>query len=208
MNTADLVSRVRSLLDEREAGFWSDKEIIDSLNDAGDEVYNFALFIFTERGAGGGLPLLLTPFVKEERYTSVTGSEVPLPGDLSYILEVKCSPTAGGTEVPCSLWSGSMLRYAREHNSLLRSGANNLYCHVSGGDLVFSVPLVGGSYTISYLGRPVRMTETVEPELPGNAAGALVAYAVALLLEKDRQGEEAASFFRLYTSKIEQLAQL
>ncbi len=208
MNTADLISRVRSLLDEREAGFWSDAEIIDSLNDAMDEVVNFALFIYTERGAGGGLPLLLTPLETEEKFTSVTGGKVPLPSGLSYILEVKCSPTSGGTERPCALWSRSMLRYAREHNSLLRSGADNLYCHVSGGDLVFSVPLVGGSYSISYLRRPARATAETGPELPENTAGALVAYAVALLLEKDRQNEEAAVFFRLYSSKIEQLAQL
>lgn len=208
MNTSDLVARVRSLLDEREAGFWTDAEIVDSLNDAIEEVVNYSLFVFTERGPGGGLPLLLTPFVKEERFTTVTGTKVPLPADLSYILAVKCSPTAAGTEKPCALWSSLMLRYAREHNSLLRSGTDNIYCHISGGDLNFSVPLLAGSYSVSYLAKPARITSTTSPELPENASGALVAYAVALLLEKDGQIEEAAAFFRFYTSKIEQLAQL
>ena len=48
MTTAEMVTRVRSLLDEREAGFWSDAEVLDALNDGQDEVVNYCLFVLAE----------------------------------------------------------------------------------------------------------------------------------------------------------------
>ena len=208
MNTANLTARIRSLLDEREAGFWSDEEITAALNEAQTEVINYALFVFTNGGLASGLPCVLTPFETEERFTSVTGSEVPLPEDLLYIFEVKCATSQNGEEKPVPIWSMSLTRYAREHNSLLKSGAGSMFCHVAGSELVFSSPLNSGSYTIAYLRKPDEITEVQGSELPENCSGALVAYATALLLEKDKQHDESANFFRLYTMKVEQLAGL
>lgn len=208
MTTTEMVTRVRSLLDEREAGFWSDAEVLNALNDAQDEVINYCLYVFLERGVGGELPHLLTPLEKEYSESGVTGSDIVLPNDFMYLLSVKCAPTSGALSKHCMIRSASMERYAREHNHFLRADGVNLYAYLRRGYLIFETALLNGSFTINYLKKAERISDIQNPELPENASGAIIAYATALLLEKDKQNEEASILFGMFTYKIEQISQL
>ncbi|MBN8545863.1 MAG: hypothetical protein J0L60_06990 [Ignavibacteria bacterium] len=208
MTTAEMITRVRSLLDEREAGFWSDAEVMDALNDGQDEVVNYCLFVFAEGGVEGELPLLLTPLETEQTIEPVTAADVVLPSDFMYLLSVKCAPTTGASLKPCMIRSTSMARYSREHNRFLKPDGANLYAFLRGGKLVFEVPPVNGSVVINYIRKGSRISEEQNCELPDNASGAIISYAAALLLEKDKQSEEAGRFFGMFTNKIELLSQL
>lgn len=208
MTTAEMVTRVRSLLDEREAGFWSDAEVLDALNDGQDEVVNYCLFVFAEGGVEGELPLLLTPLETEQTIEPVTAADIALPSGFMYLLSVKCAPTSGALLKSCMIRSTSMARYAREHNRFLKPDGANLYAFLRGGKLVFELPLVNGRVVINYLRKANRISEVQNSELPDNASGAIISYATALLLEKDKQNEEAAGFFGMFTNKIEMLSQI
>lgn len=101
MTTEEMITRIRSILDEREAGFWSDAEVLNALNDAQDEVVNYCLFVFTSGGVDSRLPLLLTPLQQEVVYEAVTASWVTLPEGFMYPVSVKCAISEGDVERPC-----------------------------------------------------------------------------------------------------------
>jgi hypothetical protein len=208
MTTEEMVTRIRSLLDEREAGFWSTGEVLNALNDAQNEVINHCLYLFAERGEEGVLPFLLSNLEKETEFIGVTSDEVVLPDDFSYLLSVKCAPTFGATQKPCIIRSAAKLRYVNESNQFMKGDSKNLFCFVRGGKLNFEIPLVNGSITINFLKKAEQITAEQGSILPEHAMGALIIYATALLLEKDEQYDESGAFFQMFTVKLEKLANI
>jgi hypothetical protein len=208
MTTDEMITRVRSILDEREAGFWSDEEVINALNDAQDEVVNQCLFVFFSAGVHNGLPLILSALQKEVEYEAVTASWVTLPDDFMCPVAVKCIVKAGETEKPCLIKNPGKNHFQDGNNLWLKPGEQNLYCHAATGRLNFGTPLVNGSVKMIYLQNTPRITEINSCMLPENVSGALIAYATSQLLEKDKQYEESGALYAMFIAKIEKLALL
>ncbi|MBK7266164.1 MAG: hypothetical protein IPI12_07505 [Ignavibacteriales bacterium] len=205
MTTEEMITRIRSILDEREAGFWSDAEVLNALNDAQDEVVNYCLFVFTSGGVDSRLPLLLTPLQQEVVYEAVTGLWVTLPEGFMYPVSVKCAISDGEEEKPCVFKSPGANHFYEEDNHWLKPGEKNLYCYITGGKLNFSTTINNGTVKMLYLKKADRITNENDCLLPDNASGAIIAAAASQLLEKDKQYEESGALYAMFTAKIEKL---
>lgn len=208
MTTEEMITRIRSILDEREAGFWSDAEVLNALNDAQDEVVNYCLFVFTSGGVDNRLPLLLTPLQQEMVSEAVTGLWVTLPVGFMYPVSVKCAISEGDVEKPCVFKSPGKNHFFEEDNKWLKPGEKNLYCFITGGKLNFGTPINNGTVKMLYLKKADRITNENNCLLPDNASGAIIAAAASQLLEKDKQYEESGTLYAMFTAKIEKLTLL
>ncbi|RMG43484.1 MAG: hypothetical protein D6732_00040 [Methanobacteriota archaeon] len=212
MTSAEMLARVRTLLDEASAGLWSDSEIYSALSDGQRAIVQSVLAIYKVKK--GDLPKVLAPLVTYAAgaLTSAGNPNATLPSDFLYHLNVEYDPT-GSSQKPCIVVD------QKEEGRILR---NNTYYSASNTDAFYlayyDVDTSGnyifhfdptnsttGAYAIRYIKTPTDIDGSTNPILPEIAHNAIVQYAFAELLAKDEKYTEANYEFRKFTQQLSQL---
>lgn len=173
MTSVQMLARLRTVLDEASAGLWGDAECYSALADGQDGVISVLVNKSSE---------VLRPLI-----TTVTGSNTTnLPsGYLRYISVVSVS--GGITDV---VWVRPYEKN-RDHaieNTYLKSSATDLYCSFNATQIVFET---NTSWSMEYYKTPTAIAAAQNPTLSVESHNAIVQFAFAFLLEKNKETERS-----------------
>lgn len=179
MTSAEMLARLRTLLDESPEGFWDDDaDCYPALSIAQLEVIK-SLAPFKS--------LALRSVLQRSAQTSLTfvqDTGLDLPADFYMIYSIKANATGGDEHTAYD----RVTRNDFEDNPYMSSAADRLFYTISGTSgalkLYFETDFSGGSVTMDYITKPEDMTATVDPELDSIAHNAIIYYAFAYLLQK------------------------
>lgn len=212
MTSSQMLTRVRTLLDEASAGLWSDNEIYSALTDGQKSIAEFLVSFYKKRGM---LPKILLPLV-----TYLTGGltvagqpNVPLPSDFMYLVSLEYDPDNTGKK-PCIILEDMERNKFLANNSYfsavtpsdsfyiayydIDSSSNRiLHCQPDNSGL--------GSYYLNYLKYPTDINASTDPILAEGSHEAIVQYAYIQLLLKDEKSREAYSEFNKFTAMLPNL---
>jgi len=173
MDSAELITRVRELLDDPAPGAVSDGEIQNALTTGQNEI---ALMLLS-----GGRHASLRPLMKRFEYTSLDLPEAPLPSDC---LRLLCIAFASGSQEP------HQRRYRMIRSNTKSSVSNALlppenYCQIIGSTIIFEGDFTPpGSCHGIYLMSPGSVQKGEATVIPPEWCDATVQYAYAILLRK------------------------
>ena len=193
MTTAEMLTRLRTLLDEASASLWSDTECYSALADGQNGVVGILVAKYQ-----GGEPLhnLLADITVQADVAD--GASVP-----SGFMEL-VGATAGGKD--CEIISFQEY-YKRADNSYLSASSSSpiIYRkHTTTTEKLYYSPNSAVTASIFYLKTPTAIASGVEPTLT-RGHEAIVQYAFAFLLEKDEQSERSALELKKYYQMVSEL---
>ena len=212
MTYTEMLARVRTLLDEASASFWTDTEVYAALTDGQQEVANYFLNIYkikSSQNLNALLPQPLESLVKSEIDTTAT-SGITKPSDYWHLISAKYAYTGGltGTYYNCRIERVSATRDFNLQNTYLT--ASNTYPTVyeaySGSDLMlFFSPLPSGTaaYNITYVSTPTAINGSTSPILPVQTHSAIVHWGVAQMLFKDQRPQEAQLHLQNFLNELQ-----
>jgi hypothetical protein len=209
MTSAEMNTRVRTLLDESSAAFWSDAQIYVALTEGQNAIIREALSYYITRGEYTGfVPSILKPLIASTGTTATTSTaSYSLPADFLYEIRVEFNPTATATLYPTRKRDNSASKQFLADNTYMANVSPNEYFYsVFGGNLVFStVPTASGGYDLHYIKQPADLASGTDSELADIAHDVIVNFAMHSLLIKDQLYQEALAHFE---TGMRQLASL
>lgn len=202
MTSALMLSRLRTLLDESEAGFWTDDEAYRALSDGQNEIVN----IIFQRDPNSRI---LKTLWKTKSGTGVSNQAI-LITDFKELLNAKLAVTTGDDLKPCKVVEYNELFLHNKDNSYLNPIVASPVVYVSAstslGRLVYFEPSSASSdYTILYITQPTELNGATQPLLPVEAQEAMIIYAFSFLLRKDLRQAEADSAYKLFLDMVNKL---
>jgi len=207
MTSPNMLAKLRTLLDEASATFWSDTECYASLADGQREVINFALIFYNKNPEH--IPEVLRPLLTSTSSTiGSSGSSASLPASFIAPVSVKYSHT-NGTQVPTFIRSNGQGHFFKQANSLLQPVATTpftYFCYFLAGTIVFETAAATTSgYTLEYLALPTDIASGQNATIPDFTHNAIVQYAYAQLLLKDKKHQEAAQEWQKFMAMLPNL---
>lgn len=189
MTTAEMLARVRTLLDEASAGFWTDAEVYYALTDGQIETINILIKMFEQTNE---LPKALIPLGKTQ-----TGSgTASLAADFLYPV----SMVATLNSVPIFIRGFGKHRDHLIENTYLASSSTQPYAYFQGSQVVLETTL---AWALDYIKKPADIESGVDPTIGAGAHDAIVQYAFAYILRKikdPRADNEFNKYFNLAQS--------
>lgn len=215
MTSAQMLSRLRFLLDEATASFWADADLYTMLSDGQREVANFGMtkFISTPYQLRTSVGLILEPLVVvQTSATNVTTGEifVSLPTGFWYDLSVKYYTTPSATLVP-------LLKRQKEAN-LTHIEANSYFAATENVSMYYYIDMVNsmlmfsnaastpnGVYMMNYIKIPTEISGAIEPILLAFTHEAILQYAYTQALLRDNKTQEAQVEYAKFVNLVQGL---
>lgn len=185
-----MLARVRTLVDESSAGFWTDTEIYSALTDGQKQVANFLLAKFQnyQRLPEPLRPLLVNPVAS-------FGTSITVPADYWYDFSLKYGSASDNKQVAERREIKGIAGI--EDNSYL----TDFYYTVDSDTINFGIS--GAQYyTLIYLKKPTAIDGSTQPILEESSHSAIVHWATSQMLLKDERPQEAQIYINLYEKEV------
>lgn len=210
MTSVQMLSRVRDLLDENSASFWSDANIYVYLSEAQRQLTNIALKLYQAKRdimPNTPIPDVLRPLITvvvNLAFGSTGTSTVALPSDYLSDIHVEYDDNAS-SPIPAFRVGENQNRYFNQNNSFLKSTQAQYTYWVDGANLNFGTAVSGtGAYRLTYLKQPTEINATpTNPILPSYTHEALCQYAVAEGYKRDKSFNESQLFYNQFLALIQ-----
>lgn len=200
MTIAEMIQRVRTVLDESSAGFFTDAEVYSALNDAQMDIVSTAAKYYADKR--GEVPRVLKPLIYNAAGSIASpGYTVNLPSDYLIDVYAEYSLVSANALKPCRRFAfDDRIKFAQQNTLLKPDGVNEFGYYVSGVQFCFTInAAITSYYNIVYIKHPAKMDQYNECSLPEIAHEPMVEYAVAFLLKKDDKYNESLAHFAQYT---------
>lgn len=206
MTTAQMVTRVRTLLDEITESFFLTTEIYSALADGQQEVANYFHKIYELMKVNN--PSIPLSNILESLYAMTTSTTVSglvnNPANYWHLILATYAYN-GGTSYNCRIQSlGPSLLYDLDNTYLAASPTSPTVYQVSATQFLF-LPTASGTanYALGYLVKPTPISSSVDPTLPVQTHTAIVHWAVAQMLFKDQRPQEAQLMLQNFMNEIQ-----
>ena len=197
MTSANMLARVRTLLDEASAGFWTDAEIYSALSDGQREVVDI-LFAKSRKHN------LLKSLLKTASDTDTTSSAITLPTDFKEFINASYTTLTTEDKLPCKIVDYDEIFLRDKDNTYLTPIRATPVVYLSattGLRLIYFEPTsIHCDYSILYLKQPTEIASGTEPILPPETHEAIIMYAFSFVLRKDMRQAEADSALKTFTN--------
>lgn len=213
MTTANLLLRLRNILDEATAAFWDDDELYRYLSDGQREAVNILIAIYKAKSSidpQEAVPNVLMPIVTTSSDTITTGQSTIALESSAYLGLVSLTyHHSGGTQVPV---------FIRELSEELNFISQNIYMADAPGveynariesDTAIKLGTAasgsGGAYTLKYFAKPAEINGSTDPVLNDLAMEAVLNYGLSMALPKEKRAGEAESAFQKFVQMVKNL---
>lgn len=197
MTTALMLARLRTLLDESSAGFYTDVEAYAALSDGQRQVVDI-LFAKSKKHS------LLKTLLKTASGSNTNCSGITLPTDFKEFVNAKYASVTAATQNPCNVVDYDEIFLRDKDNTYLTPirATPVVYLNATTGlRLIYFEPTsANGDYAIVYLKQPTEIAAGTEPILSGETHEAIIMYAFSFLLRKELRQAEADGAFKIFTN--------
>lgn len=187
MTTAEMVTRLRDLVDEDTASFFDDADIKQSL-DSGQRMVASELFNKNPNHSA------LAPLKQMQLAQAYTVSTEP--STLWKLISVVLN------SYPCRIRTGD--RRVKENNSYLAGSTTDPFVYHYNSRFDFDPTPTSGTYDVEYYRTPSDLTST-DPNLREEAHEAIVQYAFGDLMRKQEKFQEELAAFEKYNNIMARL---
>jgi hypothetical protein len=194
MLNTEMLARVRTLLDEASAGFFTDAEIYSALTDGQKQVANFLLSKFQNYQK---LPEPLRPLLVNPVASS--GTSINVPADYWHDFSLKYGSSVGAKQVAIKRELKDIAQV--EDNSYL----TDFYYTIDSDTINFGI---SGTqyYTLIYLKKPTAIDGSTQPILSESSHSAIVHWATAQMFIKDQKIPESQVMMKNYMEELQVIA--
>ena len=191
MTAVQLLARLRTLLDEDTAQFWTDTECYSALTDAQIEIikriYN-KWILSLEQNPNLDLPIAIRSLFTTTTQTAQTGTSFSLPSTLLQLLSIKVDSLNSGTYLPAFKRPQNQSKYYILDNPYLKSSKSDIFYDIQMPNIVFESVLTNGNITYDFLQKPNDIdglaNPEVDPTIDSIAHEAIIYFAWFILLAK------------------------
>ena len=224
MTSTEMLTQVRTLLDEESEGFYEDSEIYSALTNGQKQVVNFLIAqyeILRKQQPDTELPEILNEIAKEATSTVPADSNnVNVPSDYLHSVAIKYSPSVPTySEFPVYERKNQPALYFKQDNSLLVGDSLTMevndgglitpqtvifqpYYTIRGSEIIFDTTSDAGftgSFTIIYISEPLGISSGENPELPDSSHDAIIKFAAGFMLQKDELLQQSQQLMDSFT---------
>ena len=213
MTSANLLARLRTLLDESAASFWTDAECYAALSDGQREVANITYKIYdTLRRVDRDLEL---PKVLRSLITAVSASTGSGTSFITLaatawldIISIQYNHTTGAKK-PVLIRRNRETVLFQNQNTYMADDETNAdywaYISYSGIIQLSHAADANGTHTVEYLAVPTEIASATDPILPDMCVEAILHYGFAELLKKDQKLQEANQEYNIFIQLVQNL---
>ena len=209
MTASQLLTRLRTLLDEDIAQFWSDSECYSAFTDAQIEIikriYN-KWILSLEQNPNLDLPITIRNLFTTTTQTLQTGTSFSLPSTLLNLLSIKVDSTNSGKYFPAIKRPQNQIKHYIQDNPYLVSTKSDIYYDIQMPNIIFETALANGNVVYDFLIKPNdidgTVTPSVDPTIDSIAHEAIIYFAWFILLSKAKLpvADALASFEKIMES--------
>lgn len=211
MTSANLLARLRTLLDEASASYWTDTEAYAALADGQNAVVTIALGVLrasrmAKPNGDVALPFVLKPLYAVQTGTVASGqSAATLTGNVLEVLWVTYNSATGTPLYPVRIRHNSYASQFQKANTYLVASTttNEYYAQITNlTTITFETASTNNAaaYNVGLLSQATDIASGQNPVLPDEAVPAILMFAFARLLNKDQRLEEAVEAFKEFVS--------
>ena len=202
MTSALMLARLRTLLDEATASFWTDTECYAALSD-GQRMVVDGLYQKSPKHH------LLKTLFKRATGSDTTSSAITLPTDFKEFVNATYTTLTTEDQKPCRIVNYDAEFLLEKDNSYLAPNRATPVVYLSattGLRLIYFEPTsIHADYTIVYLKQPTEIDGSTNPLLPDETHEAIILYAFSFLLRKDLRAQEADGAYKLFLDMVGKL---
>lgn len=211
ITSTNALARLRTRLDEASAGFWQDGECYSALSDGQRHLINMSLAVWRARRKVNPqieLPVLLTNCFKQTSI-NLSGVNAPIPADfLDWVnLTFNVSGASGSAYPVFVLPQSAALAQVQANQYLYGDTANKEYFATIGAtNIVFNTAGTSSPFcTLTYIYDPIDMSGVQNGVLDDTCQEAIVAFAFAILLQKDERTQDSMAALQEFTAMAQTL---
>lgn len=214
MISTEMLARLRTLLDESSASFWTDTECYAALADGQTKIIDEVLRVYKMRlkiDPAFEVPEELRVLTTLAKGT-IAASQINVPTGFIWLVNAKWDHDETGGEKSCLIVSQDRNYTHDQENSFLVADATSPISWVgpeqtSGVQSINFRPTYSSSatYTINYLKYPTAIASGQNPTLSENTHTAIVFYAAYWMLAKDQRPEEAMIHWNNYITELKSI---
>ncbi len=213
MTSANLLARLRTIIDEASASYFTDVECYAALSDGQKETVNIVLAIYEAKrkvNPNEEIPEVFVPIIKTVNATLTTGTmSIPLPNDYLKDLWLQYNHDNSLSLKPCRKRQYSRGYPQLQANTFMQDNLGSEYFYSIYGTIIqleSAVTINGGGYKFSYISIPPDISAGgSNPVLFDNALESVVHYAAADLFTKDELTEQAQIEFQKFLLLVKNL---
>ncbi|MFC2135986.1 hypothetical protein ACFLTH_15325 [Bacteroidota bacterium] len=179
-----MLAKLRTLLNEASASFWSDTELYASLTDGQQEVANYLVALWKSKG--GDLPEALKKLFDTDTGTGTKTLET----DFWIPLTVYTST------LPVLIREDGDEKSTLKYNTYTSSSATQPYCYINATQIVLETSV---TWTMEYLKAVTAIDGSTNPILTADTHETVVQFAFAEMLKKDNDPRAEAEFQKYLT---------
>lgn len=194
MTSANILARLQTLLDDADDGHWSSTEMYQALTDGQNAFIKKVMQLFiAKRMVNIDVEI---PYSLRILLTSTTGTTTTtLPSN--YLLWIAVYTSSGTVFVRDKSASYS----AKKNNTYLQSSSDQPYCSITATQIILETAV---GYTFEYLKKPNDIDGSNNPTLEDVCLEAVLYYAFAQLLRKDKRINESNAAFQTFNYFVDQ----
>lgn len=202
MTNTQMLSRVRSFLDEAAEGFWSDEEIYSGLTAGQTEIVNSGLIHFTKSGT---IPGFMKPLETSLVVNSVSGISFNLPNDFLHLISLKIANGDADRESVYIRAAGNFSPFAHRNSYLKDVNGTQRFALIIGNSFKIEGEgiLNSGSYELIYIKYPAKIDAANSSVLKPQVHESICLYAYYDMLKKDDRINESLQIFEKYKIMID-----
>lgn len=203
MTSVQMLERLRTLLDEASAGFWSDDQCYEALSDGQEEYTAIVLAQYKARAivnVSEPIPEILRTLYSKASLL-LSDVSIDLPANFLYGISVYL----GGTyNRPLMKRELSKTIVFDQQNSLMNP--LGYYYYITNNKMIFEISTPTSlACTIEFLIKPTDITSSINPVLPEYTHFSMIIYAYAQLLRKAQRLQEASTQYQEFISTVKYL---
>ena len=208
MTTSDLLARLRTMLDEASAGFWTDTEAYSAFTDGQLQLCELAVGMLKARRAESiyvDIPFILKSLLTIESSVGLPSatSSITLTGQAMELISFTYrKDNTALSIVPCFIRKSNYADAFLQGNPFATANGTTEYyvLFTPPSTITLETPVSGdyGSFAATYIKRPANITASVDPILPDEASQAVLQFAFARMMAKDGRDAEAQGAMKAF----------
>lgn len=217
MTSANLLARLRTLLDEASASFWTDTEAYAALADGQNAVIALSLGVYRSRKfsmPNQDVPLphtLQSIFATQTATVNSGASTAALSGTVLELVYVKYNHSAVSPLYPARRRNYSPASEFKAANSFLVAtpSSGEYYIRFNNPTITFETASTDNAATwiAGVLSQPTDIASGQVPVIPDNCMPAVLQFAFARLLSKDQRVTESQNAFKRFLENAQSVIQ-
>lgn len=217
MTSANLLARLRTLLDEASASFWTDAEAYAALADGQNAVIALSLGVYRAKRMATlnqdvALSKVLQSIFATQTATVASGaSTASLTGTVFELVYVTYNHSAASPQRPCRLRNYSPSSEWKAANSFLVAtpASGEYYIRFNNPALKFETASTDNAATwvAGALTQPTDIASGQNPVIPDTCMPAVLQFAFARMLSKDQRLQESSDAFGRFFQTVQAVIQ-